>query len=357
MEKSYKKWLIGVFAAIVIILGAVGTLNAVVDPYFHFHEPLKGFKYSLGDQRFINYGIARTFDYDALITGSSMTENFKTSELDALFGVNSVKLPFSGACYKETNDLVVSALKHNSNLKMVVEGLDCIRFFSGANDSDYANFPDYLYDDNPFNDVAYLFNINAAITSRDILNRKNPADNGINFDEYSSWENSFSFGKETVDENYARNEVVRVEEQLPVTEEEYATIRENITQNIISTVVANPQVEFYYFITPYSIAYMDYYKLEGKLERQLLAEKYIIELLLPYENAHIFSFFLESEVIENMDNYRDVGHYNSAVNSMILKWMKEGHGLLTKDNYEEYCRKEKEYFYSFDYEEYFKVWD
>ena len=46
---------------------------------------------------------AKHFDYDAIITGTSMTENFLSSEFDSLFGVNSVKTTFSGASYKEIN--------------------------------------------------------------------------------------------------------------------------------------------------------------------------------------------------------------------------------------------------------------
>ena len=44
------------------------------------------------------------FEYDAIITGTSATQNFKTLELGKLFCVNSIKVPFCSASYKEINE-------------------------------------------------------------------------------------------------------------------------------------------------------------------------------------------------------------------------------------------------------------
>lgn len=71
------------------ILGAMGICVLRVDPFIHYHKPLtNAYFYPLDNQRSQNDGILKHFEYNALITGTSMTENFKTSELDELFGVN-----------------------------------------------------------------------------------------------------------------------------------------------------------------------------------------------------------------------------------------------------------------------------
>ena len=95
MENRFKRWMIAVLAVFLLAVVGVCGLIAVVDPYFHYHKPLPYFSYTLDNERYQNDGILRHFDYDAVITGSSMTENFKPSELDELFGVNAVKVPFS----------------------------------------------------------------------------------------------------------------------------------------------------------------------------------------------------------------------------------------------------------------------
>lgn len=58
-----------------------------------------------------------------------MTENFKTSEMNEIFGVNSIKVPYSGATYKELNDNLIIALENNPNLKTIVRCLDYVRIF------------------------------------------------------------------------------------------------------------------------------------------------------------------------------------------------------------------------------------
>ena len=92
----------------------------------------------------------------------------------------------------------------------------------------------------------------------------------------------------------------------------------------------------------------------GELEKRLLAERRVIELLLPYENIHVFSFNTAYETICDANNYRDVAHHREEVNSQILQGMKEGRYEITTDNYEAYCEEEREFFLNYDYEALFQ---
>lgn len=49
---------------------------------YHYHAPLEDFAYLLdrNNERYQNYGILSHFSYDTIITGTSLTENFKSSE-------------------------------------------------------------------------------------------------------------------------------------------------------------------------------------------------------------------------------------------------------------------------------------
>ena len=107
--KSFK-WIVGYLVLVVCALGVVAGLVIKVDPFFHYHKPMVDtYYYHIVNERSQNDGIVKQFDYDAVITGTSMTENFKTSEMDEIFGVHSIKVPFSGGTYKEINDNLARA--------------------------------------------------------------------------------------------------------------------------------------------------------------------------------------------------------------------------------------------------------
>lgn len=92
-----QRWTAGYVCLVVIALVIIGVWVVTVDPYFHFHKPdTARFFYSLYDenQRYQNDGIIKNFDYEGLITGTSMTENFKTSEAERLWGVILLKYLF-----------------------------------------------------------------------------------------------------------------------------------------------------------------------------------------------------------------------------------------------------------------------
>lgn len=172
------------------------------------------------------------------------------------------------------------------------------------------------------------------------------------FDEYGNWMASYTFGKEAVDATYIREDKIDKEEQISA--EDYKNMNENATQNITELADSHPEIDFYLFFTPYSIYYWDRLNQAGILKKQLEAEKYVIELLLQYDNIYLFSFFTEFDMICDLDNYKDIAHYGENVNSQILLWMAEGKHELTQDNYQEYCQQMKDFYINYDYDAMFE---
>lgn len=350
-----KIWLIGWLVLVLIPLIVIAGYVIKIDPYFHYHKPdTQSYFYCLNNQRSQNDGISRHFEYDALITGTSMTENFKTSEMDEIFHVKSIKVSYSGGTYKEINDNLINALEHNPNLKTIVRGLDMGMFFDSADRmrEDLGEYPTYLYDDNPFNDVRYLYNkdiIFGRVYPMITANDSKQSVSGITpFDEYSRWQYSYKFGVKTV---LPDGISVRAAETYPhLSDGEKATICENITQNVTALADKYPDVDFYYFITPYSAAWWGGVISDGTFEKQIEAEQYLIELILEHGNIHLYSFNNRTDITTDINNYKDVTHYGQWVNSLILRWMHDGEYLLTKDNYQEYIETEREFYRNFDYD-------
>ena len=105
-----------------------------------------------------------------------------------------------------------------------------------------------------------------------------------------------------------------------------------------------PDVDFYYFFSPYSIAWWNSITNEGTLYRQLEAEQYIIELILEHPNIHLYSFNNDTALTTDLNNYKDTIHYGEWVNSAMLRWMHDGVGLLTKENYQDYLKAERAFY-------------
>lgn len=338
-----------------LILGISGKLIYDIDPFFHFHKPnTDKYFYPLDNERSQNNGICRHFDYDALITGTSMTENFSASEMDALFGTSSIKVPIAGGSYLEADRQLRTALKYNPALKTIVRGLDMLKFVEPADTmrSDLGVYPLYLYDENPLNDVHYLFNKSVLFSRVYSMKKAEKAENfkpGItSFDSYSNWQASFPCGI-----NAIRPEGIHMstlEKEIHLTEEEKSIINENIYNNMVSIAEEYPDVSFYYFFTPYSAVWWAGIFQSGQIYRQIEAEQYIIEKILEYDNIKLFSFNMRTDIITNLNNYKDYCHYAQWINSLILKWMYEGKYQLTPDNYKQYIEDELAFYTSYDYE-------
>lgn len=347
-ERLAKKWFIRSLLSLIAVLVVTAAVIIVVDPYFHYHKPFSFLSYRLYEERYTNDGISRSFDFNAVITGTSMAQNFKPSELDALFGTTSVKETFSGAGYQELSENLQRSLERNPDLKTVLWVVDYNGFLRDYDWAQYENYPTYLYDDNLFNDTAYLFN--KSILYHGVLSNIRMTlshSESTTMDEYSSW--SRECGLEIIMQSYDRENVKR-ETDTDFGQEEYDMVVKTIDTNIVQLVSKYPDVSFYILYPPYSICYWDALVIKGTLEKQLLAEKTATELLLECPNVKLYNFFDQYDVVCNTDYYCDDGHYNGEVNSMILHWIAEGTGLVTKENYLEKLEKEKEFYANYDYD-------
>lgn len=348
---DFKKWIYIFIAELCSGVFILGTFNIIVDPFFHYHKPLPGLFYVLNNERYQNDGILKHFDYNAIITGTSMTENFKTSEFDKLFNVNSIKVPFSGAMFKEINDNLKTAYKTNHKLKYVVRCLDNYKILvdKDAMSNDLGKYPEYLYNDTYIDDFNYILNYDVVKKSTKILKLLfDGREGGITpFDKYANWNDNWKFGAKYVLNNHT--EYKKPNKINVLTEKDKEIIKANIKQNVIDLAYEHPETTFYYFFPPYSVAYWGNLYEKGLLLKNIEIEEYVIELILECPNIKLFSFNTMTDITMNLDNYKDSNHYGEWINSQMLIFMKNNIGLLTKDNYKQYIETQKKLYLNYLY--------
>lgn len=349
--KRWKRFFASTFSMIAILLLGAAGLVIWIDPFFHYHAPFDGVSYVLEDERYQNDGIARHFDYELLIIGTSMCENFRTSQAEELFGMKAVKTPFAGGYFKEISDAEGRALSYNPDIKIVIRSLDQgFAWLDKDKENEIVADAKFLYDDNYFNDLPYIFNHKVLFyylpeTIKRSID-KVPADN---FDDYARFAEDRPLGKDVL---LARMyHPADPEWQPPYTEEDVELLKENINQNFMKNPADYPDVQFYYFFPPYSVAswYENYYA-PCKFNKYMMTFRTMTDMLLEYDNVHIFSFFDETDITGNLDNYSDVAHYSGEVNDQMLIWMAEGSHEITKENKDEYWDMIDEIYRNYDYE-------
>lgn len=360
MKQKSKIYMIEFFTLVLCALVIIGICVVRVDPFFHYHKPLTDeYFYRIDNERSQNDGIVKHFEYDALITGSSMTQNFKTSEMDKLFGVNAVKAPYSGGTYKEINDNLIRAFEWNPDVKTIVRGLDMDYFMDDkdAMRSDLGTYPTYLYDKNYLNDMNYIFNgdvIFEWVAPMVAVHLQKNVEPGItSFDEYRNWSSSSIYGYDFIVEAHNGGYHFDFQGQgnpSHLTEEEKTRVSGNVRQNITALAKEHPDATFYYFITPYSILWWKDKVEDGNIYKQIEAEQIIIEEILKCPNIRLYSFNNRTDLVTDLNNYTDRKHYGGWINSLMLRWMHDGKYLLTKDNYKEYLSQELLFYTSYDYD-------
>ncbi len=317
-KKWFKTFLILFIAALVL----VGSVVAFVDPFFHYWAPRDFFFYKLYDQRSQNDGITKNFEYDAMVTGTSMAENFKTSEFDELFGTDSVKIIYAGATYKEINDNIRVAYETGHALKYVFRPIDYSLLLRDKDEMrmDMGEYPVWLTNKNIFDDVKYLLNRDVIVsyTLPAIAKYFMGVEPGVtSFDEYSYTGDENDYSRDSALDGRNGKSFGEPVETFEATNDEILMTYANVDQNIVSLAKEHPETTFIYFFPPYSMAYWGGLREEGELSKYLQLIKISASAMLECDNIHVYSFAYQLDVTSDLENYRDVAHYSPEINDLI----------------------------------------
>ena len=325
-----QKFIRSFFIRTLILLAAVIGAVVLFDPFYQYHKPLPGLKAVLTDKEYQCVGTLRNFDYNALIVGSSVCENYNNGWFDQGFDCRTIKAIRSYGATADLKTLLDIAYEEHT-LDYVFYNIDPSSLSADAESTFVSTgCPMYLYDNNHWNDYPYVLN-------KDVLMEKLPYMLAYSFigdydegDSYN-WAQWKYFGADLATGMYARKPTIAEMQPENMNEE---VLAENIAL-LTELVESHPETTFKFFFSPYSMLWWDNAYRTGERDAVIYNEKQAVKTLLAYENVEIYFYQDAREIITNLDNYMDMIHFSKDINYWVYDQIAKGEGQLTMDNYEE----------------------
>ncbi len=318
------------FRRVLFLMIFIGFIVILMDPFFHYHKPWFGLKAVLTDKEYQCIGSLRTFDYDSLIVGSSVAENYDNGWFNEGFDCTAIKAVRS---YGATADLcyLLDAAFENHNLKYIFYSMDTSSLAADPSPTyELTGCPMYLYNKNPFDDVKYLYNKGVIfekipyMIANSLIGDYN-ANNSYNWAQWKEFNQDMALGL-----------YIRTPEIAPMKEKTF--YQELLDANISlvkKQIEAHPETQFKIFFPAYSMLFWDNLYRTGDLEAYLYNMEQAIASFLPYHNVEIYYFQDKKEIIANLENYMDTLHFSPEINQYMAEQIIAGNERLTGENYKE----------------------
>ena len=319
MFTTKKRWALWVMALLVGGMAACAGLTFAIDPFEQYRESAI---LPLYDQEsYNNPGIAKNYDYNAVILGTSMIEMSNPSVIDACFGVQSVKLPMRGSHTAQMGwqlDHIFHAKeKRGETLDLAILAVDAYSMMGPVDDME--EIYDYLWNDNLLDDVNYLLNGDVLLVRIPRMLKNIGKPTAAKRDDMYKW-TDVVFAAQSVYDTTKKNP------QKDMQDAEYRIERStaNIRNHIEKYVAGHPETRFVIYMPPYSVAYWYLMTREGISEQQYRSRARLCELLLAYDNVEIYDFSSRVDWITDLDEYFDYSHHSSAVSDRLMRAMAAG---------------------------------
>lgn len=334
-DKKFIRCYLGIFIGLLCLCG---TIVLIIDPFCIYHKPICGFQNVQFSQIYQNPGYAKNFDYDIAVIGTSMTEGIRASEVGSIFEGKAVKLCESGAYTLDIGE-ILKMVCTNGKAKRIILGIDA-NMFRKENDSYRNDLPFYLYNDNILDDYNYLLNNQFIFYNSFMMVLKNLRGDIKDMDDFYIMS----------DDTYSKENALYYDDRYEIPPMTWEKAQQNI-ENITPYIEDNPDIEFYLFMPPYSVLFWQKYYANGCVDEELEMHQQIMEAFLKYDNVKLFYFMNDEEIISDLNNYRDAGHYSPKVCSVLVKRMHDGENRITEENYLEALSEMKRLVNSYDYEQ------
>ncbi len=341
---TYSKWIKTLFITLFIFFLFIVGVNYTIDPMQQYRiSSFYPIHFKSSKQRYLNAGLAKNYDYDSIVLGTSHTKNFLISDIqNSLKFKKPIKLTISGGSAREQSITLQTAIENNKNIKNVLWGLDLFSFkgISTRERHGEGTFPMYLYDQNIFNDYKYLVSFNTIENSFKALSYPYRKSKRSKFDYNrmycSEHKKDFTFNNIIKGWKKSKEKYSKSDKKVY----SFENFKNSFNFNFLNIIKDNPQINYKIYFPPYSILK---FKVLGDevFKNTIKFKKYIFHSIGHLPNVKIYDFQIEKKITHDLYNYKDLSHYDQKINIFILEQIKENNYLLTKENINENIEKLK----------------
>ena len=346
MQNRTKRFAAALMLTAVVLLGLCAGIVRLADPFFHYRDPDPEGEVWF-DQRAQGAGLLRSQEYQTLLMGSSLAANYRPFWFDVFYDTATVKITFPNGGFREFGKALDYAYSRR-DLDRVIFGLDANLLARSPAEEPYE-LPDYLYDNDPWNDAAYLLNKDVLLRSGYTLLQKARGETQPLQDAFL-WDGNVFFSRELALAGYDRPEPTGTTQPADAFLE---NCRTNLAE-VTSWLEAHPDTEFLFFFSPYSILFWDKMDRLGETEAMLTMLEEATDTLLAYDNAELQFFMADTDIITNLDNYADHIHVAGRVTYQMAQAMPTGQYRLTAENRREVLDGLRDFVVHYDYDQIWK---
>ena len=297
-------------------IAAIAAFDFIVDPFQQYRKPswyMPHFYRTL--QRHINPGLAKNYDYDTVITGSSMMENYSNAEAGRILEGHTINLAMGAATAYELRHLLNTVIA-TGKAKHIVFDMN-YNAFAGSPSSQVVSesLPLYLYDRNPFNDLHYLLQWQTLSKSLEIVTGSVRSGFSIDADRPWYWADRYPFSKKTVLQDLDIRDLNRTYRQSARTLDGMLASFET---NLLPIFRSHPDVRFSLVYPPYSALVWRDFAQRNQVDVTLAFRRRVFEALRGLPNVSLHDFQTRRDWITNLDHYKDIYHFSPMVSRDML---------------------------------------
>lgn len=334
----------------------------VVDPLNISRLELSDNEFYIREMRFQSASLINKLDFDSVVIGSSMAENFLPQTTSDILGGRFQNLSLSGSLLSERKVVLdyLFSKKNVSTVLISMDGVSSVQRNSGIpldawshlyNDKHYDDYLVYLTRKfSPYVNCHSTFN--QPITS--LVFGPCPTEKiRSSTEELTEWqsnpEHNSRFGgiESWIEHNNNQQvnaSVKRINKSIQTSLDKPKTLSPNsenhiydakeFVQNISPLIREQSNTRFILFFPPYSIFHHAVTKrLEPNVYKQYLEMvKALVIETKQYPNAELY-WFQDEEFSSNISKYKDLTHYHQDINTLLLEKISRGQSKITSDNY------------------------